>query len=144
MFSAVRSVLAIFLGMISCFFLILAIQKLGALVFPAPQGLHSPDAETAAAAWKSITPGMFAIVLVAWAVGTFIGAGITARVAPQWKMGHGMIIGVLTLLSGLSQMQMFPHPTWFKVIGVIEFLPVAYLGARLVTAVPDRPAPVLE
>jgi hypothetical protein len=139
-----RSVLAVFLGMISSFFLILAIEVLGGLAFPPPPGLDSPNAETAAAAWKLIAPGMFAIVLVAWAVGTFIGAGIAARIAPRWKVGHGMIIGVLLLLASINQMGMFPHPLWVWVVGVAEFLPVAYLGAKLVTAAPARPVPTAE
>ncbi len=127
----VRSVFAIFLGMVSCFFLILTIEMLGAMAFPPPPGLDSTDPETAAAARKLIAPGMFALVLVAWAVGTFIGAGIAARVASRWKISHGMVIGTLFLLASISQMQMFPHPTWVWVVGIAEFLPVAYLGAKL-------------
>jgi len=36
--------------------------------------------------------------------GLFIGAGIAARIAPVWKVGHGMIIGLLFLLSSIGQM----------------------------------------
>jgi hypothetical protein len=127
----VRSALSIFLGMISSFFLILAIEMLGGLMIPPPPGLFAPEAETVAEARKLISPAMFAIVLVAWAIGTFIGAGIAARIAPRWKLGHGMIIGVLLLLASINQMGMFPHPTWVWVIGLAEFLPVAYFGAKL-------------
>jgi hypothetical protein len=140
----VRSVLAVFLGILSCFFLILAVEMLGQLVYPPPPGMDFSKPETVEAAMKTLKPGQFAFVLGAWAVGTFIGSGIAARIAPLWKIGHGMIIGVMFLLASIGQMKMFPHPTWFWVVGVAEFLPVAYLGAKLVTLAPTKPAPLPE
>ena len=127
----VRSVLGVFLGVISCFFLILAVEMVGQKVYPPPPGMDFTRPETVEAAMRDLKPGQFAFVLGAWAVGTFIGAGIAARIAPVAKVWHGMAIGVLFLLMSLGQMSMFPHPTWFKVIGLAEFLPLAYLGARL-------------
>jgi hypothetical protein len=140
----VRSVLAIFLGVISCFFLILAVEMLGQLVYPPPPGMDFSKPETVEAALKSVKPGQFAFVLAAWAIGTFIGAGIAARIAPNWKLAHGMVIGVLFLLASIGQMSMFPHPIWVWVIGVAEFLPVAYFGARLVSANPSPSTPSTE
>ena len=131
MFPFVRSVLAVVVGLIAGFWLIVAGERLGNRVYPPPPWLDVNKPESIAEAMKVIPSGALALVLLSWAVGTFIGAGIAARIAPAWKVGHGMIIGVLFLMASIGNMSMFPHPLWVWIVGVAEFLPVAYLGAKL-------------
>ncbi len=131
MFRTLRIVLAVVVGMLAGFWIIMAGQMLGQKVYPPPPWLDIKDPASIGEAMKVIPTGALAIVLISWAVGTFIAAGIAARIAPTWKIGQGMIVGVLFLLSGISNMSMFPHPAWFWVVGVVEFLPAAYLGAKL-------------
>jgi hypothetical protein len=135
-----RSVLGIIGGLMAGFWLILGVEKLGNRFYPPPPGLDLSKPEVVIEFMKSHpTPtGLLVFVLLAWAVGTFVGAGIAARIAGVAKIRHGMVIGVLFLLASLNQMSMFPHPTWFWIAGVVEFLPVAYLGARLVTLAPTE------
>ena len=42
-----------------------------------------------------------------------------------------MIIGALTLVGCVVNMQTIPHPTWFAVVDLLLPVPVAYLAARL-------------
>jgi hypothetical protein len=145
MFSTLRSLLAAILGLLAGFWIILAGQLLGQKIYPPPPWLDVNNPDSLAAAMKVIPAGALAIVLVSWAVGTFIGSGIAARIAPTWKIGQGMIVGILFLMSGISNMSMFPHPPWFWIIGVVEFLPVAYLGAKLNSGVVSKdPTAVIE
>jgi hypothetical protein len=143
-----RRFLAIFGGLMAGFWLILGITKLGNLIYPPPAFLDFAKPETIdpasieqakielakiELAIKSTPTGMLWILLLAWALGTFVSAGIAARIAPTGKIGHGLAIGGIFLFSNLVQLLPFPYPVWFKIAGAAVFLPMAYLGARLVT-----------
>jgi hypothetical protein len=136
-----RSVLAIFGGLMAGFWLILGITKLGNRFYPPPTWLDYSKPETIERTIRETPTGMLMFLLLAWGVGTFISAGIAARIAPSWKIGHGMIIGGLFLFNSLGQTAALPYPLWFKIAGPALFLPMAYLGARLVTLAPtEKPA----
>jgi hypothetical protein len=139
-----RSILAVVGGLFAGFFLILAFEMLSQLIYPPPPWMKMDDPKSIAEAVKQAPTGAFVLVLISWALGTFIAAGIAARIAPGAKMAYGLSIGAVFLIAGIMNMSMFPHPVWMWVIGLAEFLPVAYLGARLVTIGQSQPATVPE
>jgi len=57
---------------------------------------------------------------------------------PRGKLVFGLAIGTLGLLAAAANMLMFPHPIWVWVLGVAEFLPAAYLGAKLAMPRPSQ------
>jgi hypothetical protein len=85
---------------------------------------------------RNTPTGMLAFLVGSYAVGTFVGAGITARIASESKIVHGMVVGGILLFLNLGQNLNLPYAVWFKVVGALVFLPMAYLGARLVTLAP--------
>jgi hypothetical protein len=127
-----RGVLALVLGVVAAVAATMVTELAGHMVFPTPHGLNHHDP----ASLGSIPIGALVFILVAWAVGTFAGAWVAARVAPGGKLVFGLAIGALFLLAGVAMMLSIPHPLWMWVIGVAEVLPAAYLGARL--AAPRR------
>ena len=89
---------------------------------------------------KVIPTGALLTVRLAWAVGTFAGAWLAARLAPAAKRSHGMAIGALFLLFTAGNLAAFPHPAWFWALSLAAIQPAAFLGARL-GARRSRPTP---
>jgi len=61
---------------------------------------------------QTLPLGAFLMVLLAWALGTFAGSFVAARVACCAPIVHGMIISLLFLVAGIVNMLMIPHPVW--------------------------------
>lgn len=102
----------------------------GALVIALTEWLAKQGLGTADLARPgSITPAMFAAVLVAWV----LGAGTAALVATAWGGGRSRVPGLVAagvLLAGsVATMFAIPHPGWM-VAGALVLMPAAaWLGA---------------
>ncbi|MCK6623004.1 MAG: hypothetical protein HUU32_18855 [Calditrichaceae bacterium] len=197
-----RSVLAVIAGVVAAGIIIALVEMAGQQIYPLPEGVNPADPESVKAAMANIPTGGLLFVLLAWALGSFGGGWLAARIAGSFKLIklteqslvnlkseglpidiisklkiikdigsakeeeefwgilkatigdeqsvkykllilkhalvtnqhrvlHGMIVGGIMLLAGIVNMAMIPHPLWFWVVGVLIFLPAAYLGARL-------------
>ncbi len=134
-----RGILAVVLGFITMGVMGLIVEMMGHVIFPPPPGLDLHDPESIAAAMKTLPIGALVSVTVAWGLAAFAGAWVAARVAPGGPLAFGLGIGVLGLSAAVATMMMIPHPLWMWVVAVVEFLPAAYLGARLASYRADRP-----
>jgi hypothetical protein len=128
-----RGILAVVLGIITFGVMGMIAEMIGHVIFPPPPGLDPHDQESIAAAMKTLPIGALVSVTVAWGLATFAGAWVAARVAPGGPLAFGLGIGVLGLSAAVATMMMIPHPRWMWVVGVVEFLPAAYVGAKLAT-----------
>ncbi len=134
----VRSVLGVIGGVMAGFWVILGVIKLGNRFYPPPAFLDYEKPETIFEAIRTTPTGMLLFLVLAYAIGTFIGAGITARIAADAKVGHGMVVGGFFFFINFLQNVPMPYPLWFKFAGLAVFLPMAYLGAKLVTIAPTK------
>jgi len=122
-------ILALILGVVSFFVVVMIGEHVSHLIFPLPAGFDHHDPE----AVKALPIGALAALLVVWGSAAFAGAWVAARLAPGGQLAFGLSIGVIGLLAAVAIMLMIPHPVWIWVAAVVEFLPAAYLGARLAT-----------
>lgn len=129
--SILRSILAVLCGALVGGAVILGMELVGTRIFPPPAGLAAGDPESMRAAMAALPVGAFVMVLLGWALGTFAGAWVAARVAKRSPVGHGLAVGVLFLAAGVANMLSLPHPVWFWIAGVLLFLPAGYSGGRL-------------
>jgi hypothetical protein len=129
-------VLAVILGFVTFGVVVMIGAHVGHLFFPPPAGFDHHDPE----AVKALPMGTLVAVLVPWALGSFAGAWVAARLAPVAKLAFGLAIGLIGLLAAVAIMLMIPHPVWMWVAAVVELLPAAYLGAKLATRNAARPA----
>jgi hypothetical protein len=125
------SVLAILVGAIAAGVLITAVEAVSSAIFPLPPGLDLHDHEAMRQHIDRLPIGAFLFVLAAWAIGTFGGAWVAARLANRARLVHGLIVGALFLLAGVLNMLMIPHPVWMWVGGILVLAVGSYLGARL-------------
>jgi hypothetical protein len=135
------SVLAIILGAVAAFVMVMAIEILGAFLYHLPPGLDpSKDQETLKAYVATLPPGAFLFLLAAWAFGTFAGAMVAAWLAPCHRLVHGLIISELLLAAGIYNLVTLPHPIWVSINGGLLFLPAACLGVYLAPSKRQSPA----
>ena len=126
-----RSVLAVLAGAVVAGVLIAIVEAASSAVYPLPPGIDLHDHEAMRQHIHSLPIGAFVFVLAAWAIGSFGGSWVAARLATRARLVHGLIIGALFLLAGILNMLMIPHPWWMWVGGIVALAGSSYLGARL-------------
>jgi len=102
----------------------------GSVIAP-PEGADVTTMEGLQASMHLFEPKHFLMPFLAHALGTLVGAYITALMATTKKMYFALGIGVWYLLGGTINVLMLPSPTWFTCIDLIgAYLPMAYLAGK--------------
>jgi hypothetical protein len=132
--SALRSIAAVFAGFIVASIVMMIVESInGRVLFPelgkAAEGVT--DREQIRVLLAKAPIGALLVVIVAWILGSIAGGWTTARLSAYSTVAHSLVLGVLLTLAGVANNLMIPPPLWFWIIGLVVFIPAAYLGARL-------------
>lgn len=127
----VKSIIAVILAVLLAGVIVAAVEFLGMQMFSVPAELDPNNREAMAQAMSSMPTGVFVFLLLAYAVGAFAGGWLAARLAPRRPLLHAMILGGLLLAAGVMNFVSIPHPLWVTILGLLVFLPMAWLGASL-------------
>ena len=136
-----RNALAVIVGMFLGALTVGLVEILGNLIFPLPPGIDPSNPEALSRALPFLPVGALLFVLLAWAAGSLVGGFFAAWLAASHPLYMALGVGGILLIGGISTLVVLPHPLWFSVIGVLLFLPGAYLGARLAMKLESRRAP---
>lgn len=136
----VRSILAVIVGMLVAFVLIVCVEMLGMRVYPPPAGMDPANLESIKAAMAQIPLGALLFVLLAYTVGSVAGGWVAARFAPSAKLMHAMIVATLLFGAGLMNLMTIPHPPWFWVVSSVIYYLGAWSGAKAGGASPPATA----
>lgn len=129
---AIRNIIALVLGLISGSLVNMAIIMTSGSIIPPPVGADLTSTEGLKAAMALMQPIHFVMPFLAHAIGTFVGAYITAKLAINSKIILAITIGVFFLLGGIANIFMLPSPLWFTLLDLgAAYLPVAYFAAKL-------------
>lgn len=127
----VRRVMAVLLGLMVGSATVWLAQRLGQLAYPPPPPVDPDDVEGMRRMLAGLPVVAFVVMLAAWALGALTGGYVAARLAPAEKVGHALVVGALQLAAGSATVLMIPgHPAWFVALGLLLFLPMAWLGGR--------------
>ena len=134
---ALRSIAAVIAGFIAASIVMMIIETInGRVLYPelgkAAEGVT--DRETIRGLLATAPVGAFLVVILGWVFGAVAGGWITARLAAKAKVRHGLILGALLTLAGVSNNLMIPPPLWFWIASLVVLMPAAYGGARLAPA----------
>lgn len=128
-----RDIIAVLVGWIVGMAANMAFIFLSVALYPMPDGVTFNDKEGFAAYVETLPLTAFLIVLVAHLSQAFFGALVAAKISRKRPMVVAMLIGVLSLIGGLINMQSIPLPTWMW-IEMPLYLVAAWFAAYLVTA----------
>ena len=132
MHPVIKNILAVIAGIIIGSVVNMGIIMLSSHIIPLPAGVDPTNSESLKASMHLFAPKHFLMPFLAHALGTFIGALITALIAVKHKMIFALVIGTFFLIGGIANIFMLPSPTWFTVLDlVVAYLPMGWLGGKL-------------
>jgi hypothetical protein len=126
-----KNILAVLLGLVASSFIIFALEILGHIIYPAPANLDLNDMEALKAFTSSAPPIVFVLVIIAYALGSFVGGIIAAAIAIKNKMTKAITVGGILMGLGAYNLFMIPHPVWTIIISIFLFIPCSWLGGAL-------------
>ncbi len=129
--SIARRVGAVLAGTIVGVITIAAIEAAGHSLFPVTPELDPSKPELMAEYIKNLPLVALLFVIFAWAMGSFVGGSISTFISRDSKSITALICGGVLMLLGIFNLLAFPHPVWFWVLGVLVYLPFAWVGYRI-------------
>jgi len=126
-----RNVLAVVAGIVAGGVVVFGVETMAHSVYPPPEGFDPTTPAGMAAIMGKAPVGALLLVLLAYAAGACVGGFVAAKLASSGSQSKAMIVGIVLLLAGISNLLAIPHPVWMAIGTLIVFLPAAWLGGRL-------------
>lgn len=124
-----RLVLGILAGLLVGVLVIFAVESVGHMLFPPPDGTNLTDPQAMRQVMMVIPWQAKAMVLIAWFLGILAGASTACLIAGRRALA-GRITAALLFAFAVWTMISIPHPAWFVVAAVIATLVAALLADR--------------
>ena len=129
----VKNILAVIMGLVAGSAVNMGIIMISGSVIPPPEGVDNTTVEGLKAGMHLFQPKHFLFPFLAHALGTFVGALLTALIAANRKILFVFVIGIFFLAGGIANILMLPSPLWFTIVDLVgAYLPMAFLAAKLV------------
>lgn len=127
-----KNILAIIAGAAVGSLVNMSLIIISGMIIPPPAGADVTTLEGLRASIHLFEPKHFIFPFLAHALGTFAGAFTAAKLAANNKTRFAMVIGILFLFGGISNVLMVPAPTWFNVLDiVVAYIPMSTIGGKL-------------
>lgn len=124
--------MAVLIGWFIGSFLNMTILEVGMKIIPPPTGFDYTEMEGLAAAIQHFDLKHFLSPFLAHALGTFVGASLTAIIAGTRKMNLALVIGGIFFVGGAIMVYLVPAPMWFNILDLgLAYFPMAYLGGKI-------------
>ncbi|MDP3557905.1 MAG: hypothetical protein Q8T03_11055 [Bacteroidota bacterium] len=131
--SIIRNILAIIAGAVIGSVVNMAIITISGSIIPPPEGADVTTMEGLKASMHLFQPKNFILPFLAHAIGTFVGALLAALIAANNKMKFAIVIGVVFLAGGITNVVILPSPIWFTILDIgVAYIPMAYLAGKIV------------
>jgi MFS family permease len=140
--SLARKALAVVAGFVAASLVMMAVESLNGHVFYPELGSMAQgvtDRETVRAILANARVGAFVVVIFGWALGSFVGGFLAARVGGRSPLVVGAMLGLVLTLAGIADNLVLPPPAWFWLPSLAVLLPAACVGAALKAARATRP-----
>jgi hypothetical protein len=125
-----RQILAAVVGIVVAVLVVGLIEMGSHQIYPPPAGIDFHDQAQVAAMVANLPVGALLFVLLAWALGSLLGAFVAAKISVGNRARPALAVAVLMLAAVAFNLVAFPHPLWMALTGLLLPLPCALLGAR--------------
>ena len=130
--NTVKNSLAVIVGIIVGGALNMGIIMISGTIIPPPGGADVTTMEGLKASMHLFEPKHFLMPFLAHALGTFVGAAITAKMAANHKMRYAIGVGCWYFIGGVINIFMLPSPIWFTLVDLgLAYFPMAYIAGKI-------------
>jgi hypothetical protein len=127
-----RNIIALITGLVVGGFVNMGIIMISGSIIPPPEGADITTMEGLQESMHLFKPIHFLMPFLAHALGTLVGAFVTALIAATDNMRWGLVVGVFFLLGGIANVVALPAPLWFNFTDLVfAYLPMAWIGVRI-------------
>ena len=130
----VRNVLAVITGIVLGSVVNMGVINVQDSFIALPEGVDVTNPESLQSSMHLFEPKHFIFPFFAHAIGTLVGAHLSARIAASHKINFALGIGIFFLIGGISMVFLIPSPIWFAILDLsVAYIPMGWLGGRLAT-----------
>jgi len=134
-----RNVLAVIAGLLIGGFVNGLTLNICMGLFPPPEGVDINNLESIKTNLHRYSATQLLVPFWAHALGTLVGAFITALIAVTKKMSLALLIGAIFLFSGIFMVYVVGGPVWFILLDLLlAYIPMAFLGGKAATAIKNK------
>jgi hypothetical protein len=126
-----RTLLAIVAGLITAMLVIFGVEAAGMLLFPPPAGMPLETEADLAKLVAMASPAAKAWLVFGWALGSFVGAWVAARISRQHRRIAALAVALFIVAGTVMNAMVIAHPLWVNLLGILLPVPLALLAARL-------------
>ena len=126
----IRNILAVVVGLVVGMAFNMFMVIVNTAIYPMPEGVTFEDPEGLEAYLAGLPLTAFLIVLLAHVGQAFFGGLVAAAINRKSAIRVAMIVGLLSMLFGIANMMMVPHPAWMW-IEMPLYLLAAYAAAKI-------------
>ena len=126
-----KKIIAVIVGVIGGMAAMMVINFISVMLYPMPEGLDVADKAAMIAYIAGVPIGAKLLVVAGWMISAFVAGLVAALIAPEGS-GRTMAIvaGSFLMLGGIMNIVMVPHPIWMMIVGLLQYIPLAHLGAK--------------
>ena len=127
----IRKISAVVLGVLTAVVIIIAIEALGHIVYPPPEGLDITDKEAVQAYIMNAPLAALLFVMAAWVVAALVGGLLACFIARETPLVSAAIVGGLVLFGTVINLYAIPHPMWFSITSVLAIITTILITGRV-------------
>jgi len=125
----IRNIIAVVAGVVLGSIVNMGIVMISGSIVPPPEGADVSTMEGLRNSMHLFQPIHFLFPFLAHAIGTLIGAFLTAIIAAKNKIILALLIGVFFLAGGIYSVVGLPSPLWFTIVDLVgAYIPMAWIG----------------
>jgi hypothetical protein len=126
----IRSIVSTASGIVTGVIVISAVEAVANSMYPMPAGVDMNNMDALKAAIETMPDGAFLMILLGHMLGA-LAAGVVSMLIAKDTFRPTLVCGGMFMAFGLINLVALPHPAfmWAELIG---YIPLAYLGAKLV------------
>lgn len=129
----VRNTLSVIAGLFIGSIVNMGLITISGNIIPPPEGADVTTMEGLKASIHLFQPKHFIFPFLAHALGTFVGALVTAFLVANHKLKFALVIGAFFFVGGTANVLMLPSPAWFNVVDLVgAYIPTSYLAGILI------------
>lgn len=124
-----KTILAVVAGVIAGGAIVFVTEAVGHSLFPPPADIDLSNPADVDRLMASLPAGAFAMVLLGWFLGSFVGAYVAHAIAKT--PGAAWAVAAIFILFSTMNFFMIPHPIWMIAAGLLIPVVSAWLVLRL-------------